>query len=277
MAQAVPVNAEPVKDGDDMLPGEFGAATRLSPKALRLYADQGLLVPAAVDPATGYRRYHRDQVPRGRLIARMRALDLPLARIATLLALDPPARRAELRAWLSAQETQLRQRRQLVEALDAADRPATAVPRLRARPERKLLSIERRVHIGELHAVVAEATGRIRARLDAAGVPADGPVLVHFHGFVTHDSDGPVEVAVPFTGSLDPVDDLRVRLSPAGTDAYLPVAGAAAGFPDILRAYETLEAWIDANQLISVGSPVETYPGTDGALFDITYPISGGH
>ena len=37
--------------------GEFGAAARLSSKALRLYAEEGLLVPASVDPATGYRLY----------------------------------------------------------------------------------------------------------------------------------------------------------------------------------------------------------------------------
>jgi hypothetical protein len=47
MAQAGRVN-----DADLMLPGEFGAATRLSSKALRLYAEQGLLVPAGIDPAT---------------------------------------------------------------------------------------------------------------------------------------------------------------------------------------------------------------------------------
>jgi DNA-binding transcriptional MerR regulator len=64
-----------VNDADLMLPGEFGAATRLSSKALRLYAEQGLLVPAGIDQATGYRR---DQIPRGRLIARLRTFDLPL-------------------------------------------------------------------------------------------------------------------------------------------------------------------------------------------------------
>lgn len=267
-----------VSDADDILPGEFGAVTRLSPKALRLYAEQGLLVPAGVDPATGYRRYHRDQIARGRLIARLRYLNLPLARIATLLALSPKARQAELRAWLAAQEAQLRQRRELIEALDAASSPITGTPRLRARPQRKLLCQERRVHIGELQAFVTEAQERIRARLRAVGLPGDGPTLVHFHGFVTHDSNGPVEVAVPFTGSIEPVDDLRVRLSPAGTDAYLPVAEADAGFPDILRAYDALEAWIDAKRLVCVASPVEIQPGTDGALLDVTYPIatSGG-
>ena len=261
-------------DTDDLLPGEFGAATRLSPKALRLYAEHGLLVPAGIDPATGYRRYHRDQIPRGRLIARLRTLDLPLARIATLIALSPQARRAELRAWLGAQEAQLRHRRELIEALDDAASPITGTPTLRARPQRKLLCQEQRVHIDELDAFVAQTQERIRARLRAGGLPGGGPTLVHFHGFVTHDSDGPVEVAVPFSGSVEPVDDLRVRLSPAGTDAYLPVGKADANFPDILRAYEALEAWIDASRLVCVASPVEIWPGTDGAALDVTYPVT---
>ncbi|KWV34657.1 MerR family transcriptional regulator [Micromonospora rifamycinica] len=263
-----------VDDVELILPGEFGAATRLSSKALRLYAEQGLLVPAATDPATGYRRYRRDQIPRGRLIARLRVLGLPLARVATLLEFSPQARQAELRAWLAAQEAQLRRRRELIEALEGAAAPVTAAPRLRSRPPRKLLAQERRVHIGELDTFVTDAQHRIRARLRATDLPCDGPTLVHFHGFVTHDSNGPVEVAVPFTGSVEPVDDLRVRLSPAGTDVYLPVAEADAGFPDILRAYETLEAWIDANRLTSPASPVEIRPGTDGALLDVTYPVS---
>jgi hypothetical protein len=201
-------------------------------------------------------------------------LDLPLARIATLIELSPQGRQAELRAWLAAQEVQLRHRRELIEALDGAAAPMTVAPRLRVRPPRKLLCQERRVHIGELETFVTDAQQRIRARLQAIGLSHDGPTLVHFHGFVTHDSDGPVEVAVPFTGSVEPVDDLRVRLSPAGTDVYLPVAEADAGFPDILRAYETVEAWIDANRLVSLASPVEIRPGTDSALLDVTYPIS---
>jgi PPM family protein phosphatase len=38
-------------------PTEFFAATGLSVKALRLYDERGLLVPARVDRATGYRRF----------------------------------------------------------------------------------------------------------------------------------------------------------------------------------------------------------------------------
>lgn len=176
------VQAGCVTDVDLMLPGDFSAATRLSPKALRLYAEQGLLAPAHIDPTTGYRRYHRDQIPRGRLIGRLRTLNLPLARIATLSALSPEARQAELHAWLAAQQVQLQRRRELVEALDHQSRPVGGTPRLLARPQRKLLCRERRVHIGELDGFVAESQQRIRGRLRATGLPGDGPTLVHFHG-----------------------------------------------------------------------------------------------
>jgi DNA-binding transcriptional MerR regulator len=268
------VQAGRVNDADLMLPGEFGAATRLSPKALRLYAEQGLLVPACTDPGTGYRRYHSDQISQARLIGRLRALHLSLPRIAVLLTLSPQARQAELHAWLAAQETELQHRRELVETLDGTGRPAACSPALRARPEHKLLSRERRVHIDQLKEFRISTEERLRARLRAAGLPADGPVLVYFHGYVTRDSDGPAEVAMPFTGSVDPVDDLRVRLSPAGTDVFVPVAGADADFPGILRVYDTVEAWIDAHQLVSTGSPAEIWPGTGGALFDVTYPVA---
>jgi len=268
-----------VNDAELMLPGEFGTATRLSPKALRHYAELGLLVPAHVDPVTGYRWYHRDQVAQGRLIARLRSLDLPLARIATLLPLSPQARRIELRGWLASQEDQLRRARDLVDALDGGGRPART-PALRSRPERKLLCREQRVHIGELEQFEAESAGRIRARLRACGVAADGPKLVYYHGMVTRDSDGPAEVAVAFTGaSVEPVDDLRVRLQPAGVDVWLPVAKDDATFPGILRYFDAIEEWINEHGLRPGGyrydgPPVEVWPGTDGAALDVTYPVT---
>ncbi|MEV0732953.1 MerR family DNA-binding transcriptional regulator [Polymorphospora sp. NPDC050346] len=40
---------------DDLTAGEFQAITGLSAKALRLYAERGILVPASVAPHSGYR------------------------------------------------------------------------------------------------------------------------------------------------------------------------------------------------------------------------------
>src|SRR5580700_3036269 len=71
--------------------GEFARLTRLSPKALRLYDELGLLPPARVDPSTGYRFYTHDQLgPAGRL-ASLRQIGVPLALAKEILAADGPS------------------------------------------------------------------------------------------------------------------------------------------------------------------------------------------
>src|SRR3954468_18058317 len=68
-----------------LLIGEFAVRSLLSAKALRLYDEAGLLVPVRVDAVTGYRGYAPDQVERGRMIAYLRFLQMPLARIQEVL------------------------------------------------------------------------------------------------------------------------------------------------------------------------------------------------
>jgi len=85
--------------------GAFARESGLSAKALRLYDDLGLLRPAAVDAASGYRYYAPEQLDRARLIARLRRLDMPLARIHEVCDLPPAAAAeavAEFRAGLQA-------------------------------------------------------------------------------------------------------------------------------------------------------------------------------
>ncbi|WP_144119984.1 MerR family transcriptional regulator [Catellatospora sichuanensis] len=80
--------------------GAFARAAGLSPKALRLYDEQGLLPPAAVDAETGYRFYDPDQLERARLIAALRRLDMPLTRIRGICELPPDAAADEVgRYW----------------------------------------------------------------------------------------------------------------------------------------------------------------------------------
>lgn len=61
--------------------GAFAKACRLSPKALRLYDELELLRPARVDPETGYRYYAAERLEQARLVAWLRRLGMPLARI----------------------------------------------------------------------------------------------------------------------------------------------------------------------------------------------------
>jgi protein phosphatase len=69
--------------------GEFAKRSRLWPKALRLYDQMGLLVPARVDSASGYRFYDVGQLEPARLVAALRQLEVPLAEIRIILGWIP--------------------------------------------------------------------------------------------------------------------------------------------------------------------------------------------
>ena len=67
--------------------GEFSRMTFLTVKTLRHYHEAGLLEPARIDPAAGYRYYRRDAGGRPpRLIRRFRDLDLPIDDVRAVLA-----------------------------------------------------------------------------------------------------------------------------------------------------------------------------------------------
>ncbi|MGW5673018.1 DNA polymerase III subunit beta family protein [Micromonospora sp. NPDC003776] len=65
--------------------GELARASGLTVSALRFYDRSGVLVPARVDPVTGYRWYTDDQVGPARLVAGLRRVGMPLAGIAEAL------------------------------------------------------------------------------------------------------------------------------------------------------------------------------------------------
>lgn len=76
--------------------GEAARASGLSVSALRFYDGAGVLVPAATDPVTGYRRYTDDQVRSARLIAGLRRVGLPVAEIAQAVRDRPDRVRRQL-------------------------------------------------------------------------------------------------------------------------------------------------------------------------------------
>jgi PPM family protein phosphatase len=117
--------------------GEFARASGLSRKALRLYDELGLLPPAQVDPATGYRLYDPAQLEQARLVAWLRRLGMPLATIRLVSTLPPAAAAMELADYWEQTEAEAAARRRLATFLigylsgrdavmtDAASEPLT--------------------------------------------------------------------------------------------------------------------------------------------------------
>ncbi len=109
--------------------GEFARASRLSPKALRLYDRLGLLRPERVDPDSGYRYYDPGQLERARLVAWLRRLGMPLARIRTVCDLAGQQATAEIAEYWSRIEAETGERRALAAFLvDHLSRPSPPPP-----------------------------------------------------------------------------------------------------------------------------------------------------
>ncbi|WP_298176047.1 MerR family transcriptional regulator [Saccharomonospora sp.] len=97
--------------------GAFARACGLTPKALRLYDELGLLAPARVDAFTGYRHYEWSQLDRARLIAWLRGIGMPLPRIRVVCELPPAAAAQEIRTYWRQVEADIAARRETVSFL----------------------------------------------------------------------------------------------------------------------------------------------------------------
>ncbi|MER5603250.1 MerR family transcriptional regulator [Streptomyces sp. NPDC002265] len=156
--------------------GAFAKASRLSPKALRLYDELELLQPARVDPVTGYRYYAQAQLEQARLVAWLRRLGMPLAGIRRVCALGPADAAAEIRAYWARVEAETAARRDL--AVFLADHLAAAAPE----PPRKdtvMLELRYCAHsdrgrVRPANQDTAYAGTRLLAVADGFG-PAGGP------------------------------------------------------------------------------------------------------
>ena len=65
--------------------GKFSIITQLTVKSLRLYHEQGLLVPDYIDDDNGYRYYREGSVERARLIVMLRDMEFSLKEIKDIL------------------------------------------------------------------------------------------------------------------------------------------------------------------------------------------------
>src|SRR5699024_10600819 len=97
--------------------GEFAQASGLTAKALRLYDKLNLLTPAEIHPHTGYRYYDTSQLERARLVASLRGLGMPLARIRTVAELPPQAGATEVASYWRGVEADMAARKQLADSL----------------------------------------------------------------------------------------------------------------------------------------------------------------
>ncbi|MFE5580268.1 MerR family transcriptional regulator [Kitasatospora sp. NPDC056531] len=250
--------------------GDFASHGRVSVRMLRHYDAIGLLRPARVDPATGYRWYRAGQLARLNRVIALKDLGFTLQQVRAVL--DEQLDAAELRGML-----RLR-RAQLAEAI-AADEHRLA------RVEARLRTIESEGNMSEHDVVVkpvpsvrvAQLTGVARSyqpeditpvigplfdelcrRMAGAGIEAAGPSVARYEDTPEGDGSVLILVAVPVGSSVRPgAHDFEVLdLPPMAAAATIVHRGS---MDDSVGSFQELARFIDQNGYRSAGYARELY------------------
>jgi DNA-binding transcriptional MerR regulator len=240
---------------DLMTIGAFAERTRLSAKALRLYDQLGLVPPARIDPASGYRFYSEDQVDGARLVAQLRRLGMPLTIIADVVAKLPNEAAEAIGGYWADIESVTAERRALVSYIQARLKGVDMARydiQIREIPDRTLAAITRHVHAGQTDAFFDGAFARLRAAGPGIEGIAGCPFVVYY-GEVSDDSDGPVELCRPV--AADPADpDLQARLESSHEEVFIRVAMKDMGWPALAPAVDALDAWVREHRRAPAGA-----------------------
>lgn len=243
--------------------GAFARLSRLSAKALRRYDELGLLEPALVDPVNGYRYYDPAQAQTARLVAWLRRIGMPLARITEVIALDAGAAAAAVRVYWAQIEAETAARRDLAAFLidqlsteEAMTQVGTLGIRYAARTDTGA--------VRETNQDAAYAGARLLAVADGFGERGAGA------------STAAIEALKPVARGAVPAAELLNILHDAAEQAARAVRDAVAGSGAPAESGTTLTAMVWTGSqlgLVHIGDS-RAYLLRGGELFRITHDHS---
>jgi DNA-binding transcriptional MerR regulator len=245
--------------------GDFARLGRVSVRMLRHYDALGLLRPARVDRATGYRYYEAGQLSRLNRLLALKDLGLSLEQVGRILEekVGPDElhgmlrlRRAELATRLaeeSARLTRVEARLQMIETEGAmpADVVIKSVPPARLA---ELSGTARSYESNEISPVIQPLYAELMRRVEAAGLALTGPAVAYYEqlpdGVRVH-AGAPLNLEPGGTYDFDVVD------LPAVEQAATVIHNGSMDHVDV--TYQALARWIEDNGYRSSGFAREVY------------------
>jgi DNA-binding transcriptional MerR regulator len=243
--------------------GEFARHGRVSVRMLRHYDAIGLLRPATVDPASGYRFYQAGQLADlNRLIA-LKDLGFSLQQVQAIMAEQVSAaelrgmlrlRRAEIHAQIEAETTRLaRVEARLLTIEDEARVPVDGIIIKRLAPVRvgELAGTAVSFEPEAITPVIQPLYGSLWPLLAEAGVCAAGPAIAYYEDAPAGDGAVVVHAAVPVVA--EPGGDHGfsvVDLTEVDQAAAIIHHGS---MDDVLSTGQALARWIDAGGYRAAG------------------------
>ncbi len=146
-------------------------------------------------------------------------------------------------------------------------------------PQQQVATLTKAVYVKDLSAFIDGACRDLYGLVARSGARAGATSFVIYHGGVNEDSDGPVEVCVPYEGTLEARGDVHVRAEPAHTEVYTTLTKGQTVFPGILEAYDAVHAHTERHGLRRLAPPREVYfvsaseIGDDDLFCDVAWPV----
>lgn len=272
--------------------GEFAALGRVSVRMLRHYDAVGVLPPAAVDPATGYRHYAAGQLRRLHRVVVLNDLGLTLAQVRRVL--DDEVDADQLRGMLRLREAQLEE--QLVQ--DSA-RLAVLRAHLRAveREGRmstnevvlKSVPVQRVAHVhavaasyepADITPVITPLYPRLFDGIDAADLAMAGAPLAWYEP-VEDGEAVVVHAAVPVDAPLAQGDGAPFEVVDLPALDRVATIVHHGPMDDVEPSMEALADWIQEQGYRPLGLAREVYVDYDpehpeDGVTELQVPVTGG-
>jgi DNA-binding transcriptional MerR regulator len=256
--------------------GDFAKLGRVSVRMLRHYDAIGLLRPAAVDDASGYRFYEAEQLQRLNRVIALKDLGFTLVQVASMLddkldALELAGmlrlRRAQLEAQMnadSARLTSVEARLRLIEK--EGHMPTADIILKEVAPTRiaELSALAGGYGPEHITPTIGPLYDQLMQRLSEAGVTPTGPAMAYYEPESDESSDAVlVHACMPVTVGGDARYTFDVVDLPAiGSAATLIHRGP---MDDVMESLDGLARWIEDNGYRPVGYHREVYYEYDPA------------
>jgi DNA-binding transcriptional MerR regulator len=272
----------------DLVPiGRFAQITHLSVKALRIYANQGLLQPMYVDPESGYRYYSLAQAAVAARIRLLRLVDMPLDEIRTVLR---AADQETVQMLLTTHQQRMadrinRDQQSLVLLQRIREKPDTFLSftvKVKEVPDQPFISLCAHAAHGTFGQAIRSALGVLITYATETGVYSpEHPPLVIIHQYTPQEYrevGTDFEVGLPIQRLVEGRQAIVSTMLLGGTVASVVHVGP---YHELEIIYPALGAWIEEHGYVITGPPrnmiltnhaLETDPA--GYQTEVQWPIT---